>query len=431
MWEQNPKLTARETEIRSGRFIRFARVVRTRLNSLSRLLRLGLTTPFALAFVLAIRLLRPMVVVRIGALKSERIGHFVHETELMILEQRIGLNTPPSSTVDVYYVPVPVSNRQIETMWKRVLRVFPRWIMVPTARINRLFPGWRAHVVPTASGGAMDIHNLFATQPPLLQFTSSESRKGARLLDSLGLEPFRYVCVIARDPAYYRRALPQLDLSYHSYRNCDIDTYVEAMEALAETGLTVLRMGAHVEKPLRSSHPRLIDYANSSHRGDFADVLLSANCKFCVSDGLGFFALPAAFRRPNVYVNFSPFYLFRLSRPYVGITKQLVDVESSTVIPLSELEGRDITQLVRTERLAAAGFELRDNSSEEIKDLVLEANARLDGTWVSDPNDELLQSKFWERYERAVGDDGMWIHGESQARFGAKFLRDNRAWLGE
>jgi putative glycosyltransferase (TIGR04372 family) len=302
--------------------------------------------------------------------------------------------------------------------------------MVATYKFNKAIPGGDRHVVPFATSTCLDVLNLLDQTSPLLSFTQEEHELGQQLLQSLGVGSDPFVCVIVRDEAYYKVALPDRDLSYHSFRNCDIDSYVEGLEALAEKGLFVLRMGAIVEKPLRSSHPKLIDYASSSFRSEFGDVYLGANCKFCISDGLGYYAIPAAFRRPNAYVNYSPFHIFYSSRSCdAGITKVFSDSKSGRVIPIRELHEFNVSELTRSERLAEVGLTLIDNSPSEIRDLILEVNSRLDGTWVANPEDEALQSVFWERYLEAIGPIGRTKHGYIRSRFGAQFLRSHREWI--
>ena len=397
---------------------------------LRRLLRLILASPIALFIVAVTRLVAPLVTVRFGALKSDRIGHFVLETELMLHEQRLGIKPRPKRSIDLYYAPQPVSNVQVERMWGRVITLLPRWWMVPVFKINTMFPGAERHRIPTATSTCLDVLNLLDRTEPLLQFTAEEDDRGSQLLEALGVGNQPYVCVIVRDETYYKKALPNQDLSYHSFRNCDIDTYIEGLEALADQGLFILRMGAVVGKPLRSSHPRLIDYANSPLRSAFGDIYLGAHCKFCVSDGLGFYAIPAAFRRPNAYVNYSPFHMFYSSRASdLGIAKTFAEAGSGRVIPMRELAKYDISNLTRTERIAGAGLQVMDNSPQEIKQLLLEMNSRLDGTWVANSDDDELQRRFWSLFREAIGPDGRAIHGEFRARFGAEYLRAHREWI--
>jgi putative glycosyltransferase (TIGR04372 family) len=204
------------------------------------------------------------------------------------------------------------------------------------------------------------------------------------------------------------------------------------MEALADQGLYVLRMGSIVEKPVNSAHPRVIDYANSEFRSEFGDIFLGANCKFCVSDGLGFFAVPAAFRRPNAYVNYAPFHMFYSSRKCdLGITKIFKDPVSGEVIPLRHLIGRDVARLTRSELIEEAGLKLAANSPEEITQLMTEMNDRIDGTWVSHQDSEKMQEDFWKMFARVIGFEGLRIHGEFRSRFGETFLLNHHDWFAE
>lgn len=389
-----------------------------------RYVRLLVGVPIAMSIVLLMRLIRPLVVVRIGALKSDRIGHFVLETELMILEQLAGIKPAPPNAFDIYYAPPTICNSQIETMWSRVIRMWPRWLMIPVFRINQRIPGAQFHVIPSATATCLDVHNLLDRTAPMLQFEPKEVQRGRKLMNELGIKDREYVCVIARDRAYYRTVLSSQNLEYHEYRNWDINAYVEPLESLADEGPYVVRMGAVVEEPLRSSHPKVIDYANSGLRSAFGDVWLGANCKFCVSDGLGYFAVPAAFRRPNAYINFSPMHLFYSSRGCdLGITKLFEGLTSGELIPFSQLVDMDVAYLTRIERISDAGLRLRDNSVQEVRELLLEMNARIDGRWIDQTDEDQLQKAFWKQFERLLGEDSHLYHGEFRARIGSQFLR--------
>lgn len=169
--------------------------------------------------------------------------------------------------------------------------------------------------------------------------------------------------MIARDASYYKMALPSQDLSYHDFRNWDINSYIGGLEALADEGPIVVRMGVVVDQALKSLHPRVIDYATSGYQSRFGDGWLGANFKFCISEGLGFYAIPAAFRRPNAFVNFSPVHMFDSSRKVdLGITKMFERSDTRDMISFAELEGPDISSLTRSERLRSAGLGLRDNT---------------------------------------------------------------------
>jgi len=401
------------------------------VKQIKRMIRLFVSVPLALVFVIVIRVIRPFILVRIGAMRSDRIGHFVLETDLMLLEQEHGISPRPRRSIDIWYAPEPISNRVIYEMWKRVMRIWPNWFMVPVFRLNNLMPGSRAHQIPNTASTCLDVHNLIDDAPPHLSFTPSEIEIGNRTLKQMGLgEGDKFVCFIVRDAAYTKMAFPDKDMSYHDYRNCDVDDYVLAAEAVADRGLFVFRMGSVVAKPLRSTHQRVIDYANSRFRSEFMDVFLGANCEFCVSDGLGYYAIPAAFRRPNAYVNYSPFHMFYSSRACdLGIAKTVSSLKTGKRLNLSQMGENGIAQFSHTAQYSDAGVSIDSNTPEEIRDLMIEMLDRIEGSWKSQSGDDELQKSFWRKYSEVIGKQRTICHGEIRAKYGAQFLRDNRDWI--
>lgn len=399
--------------------------------SLKRSIRLAFSVPIAFVIVLTIRVLSSVCLIRIGALKSDRIGHFALETDLMILEQRHNIRPRPKHSLDIFYAPEPISNRVLFEMWKRVLRVWPNWLMVPVFRLNRILPGSSIHQVPNTTSTCLDVHNLIDGAPPNLFFTANEIVYGNKVLKEMGVgEDDRFICLIVRDAAYTRKVFPEKDMSYHDYRNCDIDDYVLAAEAIAERGVYVFRMGSIVEKPLVSTHPFVIDYANSKFRSDFMDVFLGSRCEFCVSDGLGFYAIPATFRRPNAYVNYSPFHMFYSSRAGdLGIAKTVSFLKTGNRLNLSQMGETGVSQFSRTAQFSDAGVSIDSNTPEEIRDLVLEMLDRVEGKWIPQSGDEELQVQFWQKYAEVIGEQRLICHGEFRAKYGTQFLRDNQDWI--
>jgi len=401
------------------------------LHTAQRFTRLAVTTPFAFMFVILIRIIRPIVCIRIGAMRSDRIGHFALETELLLLEQESGLAPRPPRAIDIWYAPEPIANRVIYKMWKRVMRIWPNWLMVPVFRLNGLIYGGAAHRIVGTTSTCLDVHNLIDRYPSHLTFTQAEVLQGRKVLAQMGIKPTdRFVCFIVRDAAYTKSVFPEKDMSYHDYRNCDVDDYVLGAEMLADRGLFVLRMGSIVAKSLISKNPRVIDYANSKFQSEFMDVFLGANCEFCVSDGLGFYAIPALFRRPNAYVNFSPFFMFYSSRLCdLGIAKTVSDVITGRRLNLTEMDARGATKFSHTSQFTGVGIVATSNSPLEIRDLMLEMLDRSEGKWIPQAGDDERQCKFWEKYSLVIGIQRSICHGEIRSRYGAQFLRDNPEWI--
>ena len=414
-----------------GRAVLF-RKMKIVLHILLRLSLYILAAPFAIPVVLVLRIIRPWLLVRWGGLISTRIGHFAANTEMYLCERDAGINVPKQRHVDIFYMRYrPICNQQLAIMWKRVLRIWPSWILTPISLFNRLIPGGVVHEIGTNAQHDRDVHNLLDRFPSHLEFTPEEEARGEAGLRAIGIPPGSpFVCLIIRDSAYLDAHQPG-EWSYHNYRDSDIQNYVLAAEKLADRGYFVIRMGAKVREAMKTVHPRVIDYATNSMRSDFMDIYLGAKCKFCISTGTGLDAIPVMFRRHFVYLNIVPLgYLHTFRTDFISLTKKHILKEEGRSLTMREIFTHGVGFCMHTSDYESKGIKLIENTPEEIRDVVIEMIEHLNGTWQPHEDDEALQRRFWEIFPTdAIDDQGRPLHGEIRARFGAHFLRNNRDWL--
>ncbi|MCX6222376.1 MAG: TIGR04372 family glycosyltransferase [Bacteroidia bacterium] len=388
----------------------------------------------AIPVVFVMRMVRPWLLVRLGGLNSCRIGHFAANTELYLCERDAGINKPIQYHFNLFYLAhKPICNHQLTTMWKRSLRIWPTWILAPIDFINKMIPGGTIHEVGRNTQNDRDVHNLLDRFPAHLLFTNEEEARGEDGLRNMGISTdAQFVCLIVRDSEYLNAHLSGADCNYHNFRDSNIEKYILAVEELADRDYFVIRMGVHVKDALKSNHPKVIDYATNGMRNDFMDIYLGAKCDFCISVGTGFDAIPLIFRRPVVYVNMVPLgYLFTFSNQFLGITKHHILVEERRELTLREIFYRKVGFSLQTSDFTSKGIELNENTSEEIRDVVIEMAERINGSWQPQEDDEILQKRFWEIFPiHAVRDtNGIQLHGQIRALFGANFLRNNIIWL--
>ena len=386
----------------------------------------------ALLVVLIIRFIRPWLLVRFEGLFSTRIGHFAANTELYLCERDARINIPTQRYIDIFYITEPVSNQQLAIMWKRVLRIYPLWIVAPIIRINRLLRNGHYYEVGQNTQEALDVHNLLDRFPTHLNFTFEEETRGEEALQEMGLpKGAQFVCLNVRDSAYLTTHFPGTDFSYHNYRDSDIDNYLLAAMQLTENGYFVIRMGAKVNKAINSTNPKIIDYATNGMRNDFMDIYLGAKCEFCISTGTGWDAVPEMLRRPIVYVNMVPLgYIHTFSDKFLSITKRHLCKSSQDSLTLSEIFSRGVGFSTSAAEFESNGIDLIENTPEEIRDVVMEMAQRIEGNWSELPNDEALQKMFWKIFlHGASGPAGKASHGDIKSRFGATYLRNNRDFL--
>ena len=95
--------------------------------------------PFAIPVVLVIRLLRPLIIIRFGQLRSDRIGHFVGNTEMYLCERDVGIYDP--RTFDVFYCSSHICNHKLKEMWGRHLHIFSpaivlKWLSLANEKLR-------------------------------------------------------------------------------------------------------------------------------------------------------------------------------------------------------------------------------------------------------------------------------------------------------
>lgn len=416
-------------QIRQGGGVELWRKIKLAKPILLRLPLYILATPA----VVVIRLMKPWLIVRLGRLISTSIGHFAANTELYCCERDAGINMPMQRSIDLFYLERPICNQQLTVMWKRVLRIWPAWFLDPIDGANRLIPGGAVHEIDNNTQNDRDVHNLLDQFAPHLQFTIEEEARGEAGLRAMGIPsgaPF--ICLTVRDSAYLTAHLRNGDYSYHNYRDSDVQNYVLAAEELAIRGYYVIRMGVKVQAAINSSHPKVIDYATNGMRSDFMDIYLGAKCMFCISVGTGFDAVPLIFRRPIAYVNMVPIgYFFTFRDEFLGIFKHHFSVRQDRELSLAQILTHGVGFCLRASAYESAGVQVIENTPQEIRDLVVEMSERLNGTWQSHDDDDVLQKRFWELFPKNALDAHRRrpLHGDTRARFGACFLRNNREWL--
>lgn len=364
----------------------------------------------------ALRALEPVLLVKVGFLQHDRIGHLAANTELYLRSRAARPGGRPEMSL---FISGPPVNRELYDL------VRARVTVLRAPLLGAFFQGALA---PRLKGTPFLIdlswndldYASFQRTPPQLRLGPGEDARGRALLAELGVPAdARFVCFHARDKAYLEARDGAKDWSYHDFRDCDIENYLPAAARLAERGLYALRMGHVVGAPIEAPHPRVIDYA-STRRTEFGDVYLSARCKFFLGNTAGLLYLPISLGVPVAQANVIPIDCRRPASPGdVWLPKLLRDA-SGRLLTFRETAklGPGWTDGTMYKK---AGLEPVQNTAEEILELAVELDDRLNGNWRAEPADEELQAKFWSYFpETAVG---------CRYRVGAAFLRRHQELL--
>ena len=350
-----------------------------------------------------LRLISPISNIRVGYFSADRIGHFAFDLEWHLVNRIRKGNKPKSQ--EIFFLTGVACNQALLELAKTHLKV---------SRFARLLYGACTYfprhptLLPPAreTTGSRDYFGIFAdTQPQLLSpkalATIGQSGVCAQL-EKQGIEvDGRFVCLIVRDSAYLEAINPARNWDYHSYRDTDIDAYVDIANDLAERGYYVFRMGKSVVGPLCSTHERVIDYANADWRNDSLDLWLIANSVFCISTSTGLDSVADICRKPIAFVNFLPLAYFQTWSPCVVAPSHLVWKATGKKLTLRE---HLFHSYMRSEDYDRAGIGVLPLKSTEIMKVVLELEQRVLSKWRKTAVESVEQKAFKAIYLQNDGE---------------------------
>ena len=334
---------------------------------LIRKIRILLFAPLALF----IHMVSPLLLIRIGAIYSERVGHLGLDLELSMCyeksrKQKFGI----PKKLDLFYLTGSVSNTYLLKLWKEKLIILPKWLLNPIHRLNHRLPAYNKYNYFdwVQKSGHKDM-TLFDQYPSTLSIPASDLERGRKLLKDLGIAPNQpYICLAVRDSGYLDQRQPNVDWSTHDYRDSKIENYLEMAEYLVTKGFAVLRMGQIMKGSFDSEDPSIIDYANSPLQSDFADVFLFSSCIFCISTSTGMDSLATIFRVPTGLVNIanidsvSTGELVKIFQP-----KEFIEQRTGKALSYQEILDRDLFRISSTSDFGEKGVILVENSPEDLK----------------------------------------------------------------
>jgi putative glycosyltransferase (TIGR04372 family) len=311
-------------------------------------------------------------------------------------------------------------NRAFTSMYGRVVpfldddRPFARGVIryaLPIFRLHRQY-------LPNKSNDRLEI---WAREQPVLQFTEGEVLAGKSLQKELLVDDSKpFVCIGIAERIYYeqKNATEHEVESHLDLYSCmpDWKNYVACTEALGEHSIKTVRMGQFVSNKLAdATESSIIDYASTS-RSEFGDVWLSANCKFVIVGATGLWWIASAFNKPTVLTDSYSLNYSTFGKSDLNILQLAWSRTDKKLMPFDWIIAHN--EWAQRRALIQGDFEIVKNTAEEITEVVLEMNQRIDGTWVETDEDIELQKRFKKLRQHQPP----WKVQQS-VRIGAAFLR--------
>jgi len=383
---------------------------------------------------LVLQALKPFLLIRLGVLRSLRIGSLVGDTD-----RQIHYQSKRKRTLDIYLLESPdVASDYVLTLLRRRLNVSKSLVLAHAYNLFRGLsaddPKYSVHLTTTHELDVMkpligdrDPENVLEHSEPFLRLNKDEINMGEKFLASVGADQNKKIALlVGRDQSYgiSRDDNP----TYHAHRNMSINNFSDAAHYLVERGFHVFRMGSKVAEKLDCADEKSIfDYATNGMRTEFLDVFLASRSHLTISVGSGYDALPLSFRKPVLFVNYVPigtYYSFRSN--CLTICKTYRDATTKKILSLEEIFERGLFFDFDAHSYAPANVMLEDNSSNlimqatiEMLDHVIDKNP-----WPS--ADEAIWDKFKTEFQKYAHQYPRKIHGELRARYATSGLKSGQ-----
>lgn len=220
---------------------------------------------------------------------------------------------------------------------------------------------------------------------PLLEPSEADVAFGRKQLTAMGVPADAwFVALHARSPGYHKEGQGK----HQSHRNATIASYLPAIREIVRRGGWVIRLGDLSMQPLPPTRG-VIDYARGAFKSPRMDLFLCAKSRFFIGGASGISHVPTTFGTPCVLTNWLSNALPVSSKHDLFVPKMLRLVEEDRLLTFDEYLTHDTRLLCYSGTdLVKCGFEVVDNTADELRDVVVEMMDNLDG--IASSNDGLV-----------------------------------------
>jgi putative glycosyltransferase (TIGR04372 family) len=374
--------------------------------------------------IIILRIIFSFYPIRIAPCRSSVIGNSIAYLDLYLLNKK----NEKKKYFDIFYLTKkPVCNLQFLKFVSRNIKY--NFLVKYLFRVNNIIPGGKKLKIDIIhSAPNTDPDKIIYKSSPTLNFSKDEINRGNKIFSDLKIKKNeKYICLLVRDDMFKKITNKNLDLSYHNFRNSNIDDYIDTVREFNNRGYKVIRMGNIVEKKMNYLNENFIEYASWSKKDDFADIWLMANCYFCITTISGLDEVCVAFRKPLVQVNFLPLEAMRPFAKGISIFKKL-KFKTGDFLSLKEINDLKLINQWKVKEFEQKNVDIINNTPNEIKEAAIEMDDRLKKKWTIKESETHLQKKYWKilfnftRFKKYF-----WLNDDF--KISTNFLKQNESWL--
>jgi putative glycosyltransferase (TIGR04372 family) len=358
----------------------------------------------SIPLIILIILIRPFIKIKIGRFNGRSFGEFLIAPEIFLCELKAKKILKKKNDIFIFFCSRPISNQYLLKHWKKNFIIFPRIIIEPIYWFFINFNFFRFFLCPWRLDHKVDfnnnlyrqvsdVHGLLPNFTPSLKFSEKEIKIGEQNLLELGYNKNqRIVCFANRDGSYKDEKLT-------SCRNSNISSYKKSIIDLADKDFFTIRMGRKNLKKINFEKKNIVDYCFSNQDSDFNDFYIFSRCDFLITTDHGANELATFFRKKRVVINFYTFnklhYLDENYTPLI-LPKKYLDLKTKKFITYKKVYQKKLYEIVFKEDLNKLGYDLIDNTEEEIYKCVIEMKEML---YNKSEYKKKEQNNFWQIHQ--------------------------------
>jgi len=365
------------------------------------ILALGIIVPF----ILIIKKFKNFIFFEV---ETRTIGIFPVVLETIIRENKKNINE--NKTFYFLYFAKPIANEFLLELYIREIKKIENIKILKSylfwKRKSQSYQFWtkKKISIPYDSTPTREDYKILTETPRLLKITKEENDKGLKILNSLGLDKdSKWICVGNRDAAYldWFWSVPDRTWRYHDYRDWPINDMHLAFEYFLKKGYYVVRIGKKSNEKIEMKNPKIIDFVHHDLRTDFSEIFLISNCKFFFGSAGGMAQIPYIFRKPVFFINNCPMAsLYVYPRKNPSLFKRLYDVDRENIISVKDMVNRNLLHIAESEIFEKKKIKLINNTPSEILSFAIEAEQRIDKSWVPGKDFKDKFQKFSQEISR-------------------------------
>ena len=219
----------------------------------------------------------------------------------------------------------------------------------------------------------------------------------------------KIISICNRDSLFKKKQFPNIDFSYHNYRNFPISDFETGIKNFLKKDFAIIRMGNLSEGDLKISSEFYFDYSNSNDRRHENEINIISNSDFYVGAESGLDKVANFLGVPTVHLNvhhllnrrfflnkciFVPQKILNLDNNKYFTFRELLDEN----LKIDKKSNLPIGLYTRSQEYVNGNAKVINNSPEEINNAMEEMNFFLQNNFELGSEDKKLQDAFWSLY---------------------------------